>query len=69
MGPAWAYAAFKEASTKMFDYLQAENPNWHVLIIHPGIIRSEVSARFGQESYDVRKYNPRHMREPWSSEL
>ena len=41
---SWAYAATKIANSKMFEYLQAENPNLHVVNVHPGIIDTEINA-------------------------
>lgn len=34
----WAYAAGKAAIVKVFDYLQAQQPEWHVVQLHPGVV-------------------------------
>jgi NAD(P)-dependent dehydrogenase (short-subunit alcohol dehydrogenase family) len=44
MPHCWAYAATKIANTKMFEYLQAENPNLHVVNVHPGVVNTEINA-------------------------
>ncbi|KAF4496578.1 3-oxoacyl-(acyl-carrier-) reductase [Fusarium agapanthi] len=42
----WAYAPVKAAVFKMFQYLQDDNPKWHVVQIQPGVIRTELNERF-----------------------
>ncbi|KAH7259138.1 uncharacterized protein BKA55DRAFT_591924 [Fusarium redolens] len=42
----WAYTAAKAAVLKMFEYLQDDNPEWHVVQIQPGVIRTELNERF-----------------------
>ncbi|KAK6066052.1 short chain dehydrogenase reductase family protein [Seiridium cupressi] len=37
------YAVGKAALTKMMDYLQAENPNLHVVNIQPGVVNTEIN--------------------------
>jgi len=54
----WAYAAGKATIVKMFDYLQAQQPDWHVVQLHPGVISTEINARFGVVGQDTRKYYP-----------
>ncbi|KAF2442864.1 putative short-chain dehydrogenase [Karstenula rhodostoma CBS 690.94] len=44
MPGSWAYAATKMANTKMFEYIQAENPNLHVVNVHPGVVNTEINA-------------------------
>lgn len=44
MPRSWAYAATKIANTKMFEYLQAENPNLHIVNVHPGVVNTEINA-------------------------
>ncbi|KAL1598660.1 hypothetical protein SLS60_007800 [Paraconiothyrium brasiliense] len=44
MPRCWAYAATKIANVKMFDYFQAENPNLHVVNVHPGVVNTELNA-------------------------
>ncbi|KAF5637959.1 hypothetical protein F52700_4662 [Fusarium sp. NRRL 52700] len=46
MAQAWAYTAVKAAVFKMFEYLQDDNPEWHVVQIQPGVIRTELNERF-----------------------
>ncbi|KAK0113973.1 hypothetical protein ONS95_014216 [Cadophora gregata] len=43
----WAYAAGKAAVVKMFDYLQAQQPEWHVVQLQPGVVSTELNASFG----------------------
>jgi NAD(P)-dependent dehydrogenase (short-subunit alcohol dehydrogenase family) len=40
----WAYSATKIANTRMFEYLQAENPNLRVVNVQPGVIDTEINA-------------------------
>ncbi|RVX75117.1 hypothetical protein B0A52_01394 [Exophiala mesophila] len=40
----WAYAATHAANTKLFQYLQAENPALHVVSTQPGVIDTEINA-------------------------
>jgi NAD(P)-dependent dehydrogenase (short-subunit alcohol dehydrogenase family) len=46
-GDTWAYAATKLAVVKMLDYLQFENPNWHVVNVHPGVVASAMNTKHG----------------------
>jgi NAD(P)-dependent dehydrogenase (short-subunit alcohol dehydrogenase family) len=39
----WSYAATKLAALKMVDYYASENPNIHVVSIHPGIVGTEIN--------------------------
>ncbi|KAH7383062.1 hypothetical protein BKA64DRAFT_683799 [Cadophora sp. MPI-SDFR-AT-0126] len=48
----WAYAAGKAAVVKMFDYLQAQQPELHVVQIQPGVVSTEINARFGVVGQD-----------------
>ncbi|KAJ9663365.1 hypothetical protein H2198_000882 [Neophaeococcomyces mojaviensis] len=48
----WAYAATKAANTKLFQYLQAENPELHVVSIQPGVIVTEINANTYFETQD-----------------
>ncbi|KAH8887313.1 NAD(P)-binding protein [Thozetella sp. PMI_491] len=47
-GGTWAYAATKMAVIKMFDYLQFENPDLHIVSIHPGVVASAMNTKHGQ---------------------
>ncbi|VUC36265.1 unnamed protein product [Clonostachys rosea] len=47
-GGTWAYAATKIAITKMFDYLQYENPNMHIINVQPGVVASDINTKHGQ---------------------
>jgi NAD(P)-dependent dehydrogenase (short-subunit alcohol dehydrogenase family) len=49
----WAYAATKIANVKMFDYLQAENPNLQVVNIQPGVISTDINASTEMDSVGV----------------
>jgi len=40
---AFGYAAAKAAALKMFDYFAFENPDIHVVTVHPGIIATEIN--------------------------
>lgn len=39
----FSYAATKAAALKIFDYFASENPDIHVVSIHPGIIATEIN--------------------------
>ena len=39
----FSYAATKAAALKMFDYFASENPEIHVVTLHPGIISTEIN--------------------------
>lgn len=39
----WSYAATKAAALKMIEYYASENPNIHVVGIHPGIVGTEIN--------------------------
>lgn len=61
----WSYAAGKAAVVKMFDYLQAQQPEWHVVQLQPGVVGTELNARFGVVGQDKRMYSfqlSRHLR-------
>ena len=53
----WSYAASKAAIVKMFDYLQAQQPEWHVVQIQPGVVSTEINARFNVVGQDPRKFS------------
>ncbi|KAF4988833.1 hypothetical protein FDECE_14907 [Fusarium decemcellulare] len=48
----WAYATTKAAVIKVFDYLQEQYPEWHVVQIQPGVIATELNTRFNVTSQD-----------------
>ena len=50
------YSTAKTTVIKMFDYLQEENPAWHINQVHPGVIATEQNAKFGVTSQDERTY-------------
>lgn len=52
----WVYSALKAAIAKMFDFLQEEHPEWHVVQIQPGVISSSLNSHLGVVSEDERKY-------------
>lgn len=54
----WAYSSAKAANLKMFEYVQQENPEWHVVQIQPGVISTELNERFDVTGQDERKYLP-----------
>jgi NAD(P)-dependent dehydrogenase (short-subunit alcohol dehydrogenase family) len=47
------YATSKLAGTKLFDYVQAENPELHVVNIQPGIIDTDVNRISGMPPLDT----------------
>lgn len=51
----WSYSAGKAAVVKMFDYLQEQQPEWHVVQIQPGVVSTELNARFDVVGQDKRK--------------
>lgn len=53
MPRCWAYAATKIANIKLFDYLQAENPNLHVVNVHPGVVNTDINASTEHEGIGV----------------
>ena len=56
-GGYWTYAAGKAAVAKMFDYLQDQHPEWHIVQIQPGVIRTGLNEKFGAISQDEREYS------------
>ena len=40
----WVYAVAKMANTKMFDYLQAENPDLDVFNVQPGVVETDINT-------------------------
>lgn len=51
----WAYATLKLGITKMFDYLQFENPNISVFNVQPGVVTTELNSVSGFPGQDDRK--------------
>lgn len=49
----WLYSTTKAANIKMFDYLQNENPDLHVVNIQPGVVATEINP--GVEGQDESK--------------
>ncbi|KAF5684887.1 hypothetical protein FCIRC_3731 [Fusarium circinatum] len=41
-----AYTAVKAAVLEISGYMQDDNPEWHVVQIQPGVVRTELNARF-----------------------
>lgn len=48
----FAYSVTKLASTRMFDFVAAENPQLHVVNVHPGITNTEINANTDVEGLD-----------------
>lgn len=48
----WAYASFKQAIIKMFDFLQAEHPELSVFNVQPGVITTELNEVSGMSGQD-----------------
>jgi NAD(P)-dependent dehydrogenase (short-subunit alcohol dehydrogenase family) len=52
--PGWsAYTVGKEAATKLFTHVAAENPGVRVHAIHPGVLRTDMSRRIMPDSSGV----------------
>ncbi|KAJ9605943.1 hypothetical protein H2200_009792 [Cladophialophora chaetospira] len=49
---ASSYVASKLAATKVYETVAAENENLHVVYIHPGVVRSELSGKAGMIAMD-----------------
>lgn len=56
----WLYAATKLANAKMFDYLQAENPDLRTINVQPGVVTSELNSGSGFAGQDEGKRNSQH---------
>lgn len=56
----WLYAATKIANAKMFDYLQAENPDLRIINVQPGVVTSELNSGSGFAGQDEGKRNSQH---------
>jgi NAD(P)-dependent dehydrogenase (short-subunit alcohol dehydrogenase family) len=50
-----AYAASKAAGAKLFDYIAFENPQLHVVNVHPGLVDTEMSRKNGHGGMDHSK--------------
>ncbi|OAP63731.1 hypothetical protein AYL99_02958 [Fonsecaea erecta] len=42
-----AYASSKLAALKVFEFVQSEHPDWHVVNVQPGVISSDINAKHG----------------------
>ncbi|OAL25235.1 hypothetical protein AYO22_05112 [Fonsecaea multimorphosa] len=52
-----AYAASKIGALKVFEFVQAENPDLHVVNIQPGVISSDINRKHGaMPPMDTRKF-------------
>ena len=47
-----AYAVSKAAAIKLFEYFAVENPDIHVVNIHPGVVESDVNIKSGIPAQD-----------------
>jgi NAD(P)-dependent dehydrogenase (short-subunit alcohol dehydrogenase family) len=47
-----AYAASKAAGAKLFDYIAFENPELHVVNVHPGLVDTDMSRKSGHGGMD-----------------
>jgi NAD(P)-dependent dehydrogenase (short-subunit alcohol dehydrogenase family) len=54
----WTYSVVKAGITKMFDYIQQEHPDWHVVQVQPGVIATGINERFDVVSQDDREFFP-----------
>ena len=52
-----AHGMSKIAGVKLFDYIQAENPDLHIVNTQPGSVDTEMSRQAGQRGKDHRKYS------------
>jgi NAD(P)-dependent dehydrogenase (short-subunit alcohol dehydrogenase family) len=50
-----AYAASKAAGAKLFDYIAFENPQLHVVNVHPGLVDTDMSRKSGHGGMDHSK--------------
>jgi NAD(P)-dependent dehydrogenase (short-subunit alcohol dehydrogenase family) len=48
----FAYAVTKLASTRMFDFVAAENPELHIVNVHPGVTDTEINANTDVKGVD-----------------
>jgi NAD(P)-dependent dehydrogenase (short-subunit alcohol dehydrogenase family) len=48
----WAYSATHAANTKLFQYLQAENPHLWVVSTQPGVVETELNAQYSFRGQD-----------------
>jgi NAD(P)-dependent dehydrogenase (short-subunit alcohol dehydrogenase family) len=48
----WAYSATHAANTKLFQYLQAENPDLWVVSTQPGVVETELNAKYSFRGQD-----------------
>ena len=57
----WPYAGTKIANTKMFEYLQEENPDLHIVNVQPGVVSTEINVDMQHEDFavDHGRYTPR----------
>lgn len=53
-----AYAVNKIAVLKMYEYLAAENPGFHLVSVQPGIIATEINAAYEVDCPDDGKLSP-----------
>jgi NAD(P)-dependent dehydrogenase (short-subunit alcohol dehydrogenase family) len=47
-----AYAASKAAAAKLFDYIAFENPELHIVNVHPGLVDTDMSRKSGHGGMD-----------------
>lgn len=57
----FAYSITKLASTRMFDFVAAENPELHVVNVHPGIADTEINANTDVKGLDEGASAPQYM--------
>jgi NAD(P)-dependent dehydrogenase (short-subunit alcohol dehydrogenase family) len=50
-----AYAASKAAAAKLFDYIAFENPELHIVNVHPGLVDTDMSRKSGHGGMDHSK--------------
>jgi len=56
--PVFNYGVNKAAIVKLFDYFQAENPELHVVHVHPGVVSTEINADSEVKGQDERMSTP-----------
>jgi NAD(P)-dependent dehydrogenase (short-subunit alcohol dehydrogenase family) len=47
-----AYAASKAGAAKLFDYIAFENPELHIVNVHPGLVDTDMSRKSGHGGMD-----------------
>lgn len=62
-----AYAASKAAANKLLDYMGLENPEFHVVNVHPGLVESDMSRKSGHGGLDNGQFVRSGLQDPFVS--